>query len=333
MCGTTPPGLRPYHQMMLFRPASEVVSVMHGNHQLVGDLVLPLGSGPHPAVVTVFGSGPGGRDAYDWPVRFAAAGFAFYSYDRPGCGESTGDWRTMNFDDRVDETLRAAAALASHPAIDPDRIVLFGGSQGGWVAPAAGARSPAIAAVVTFSGPGVSPAVQEEYRIGHALAAAVLTAADVAAGVAYTRLMYDRLRAGEPAAAILQDADAHPATAWLGLVRAEHDSPEELDFLRRILEYDPLPALRALRCPLLAIFGEADRLIPVADSVRLIDETLTDSAHPDHQIVVFPNCDHGIRPVISGRSTEPSTPRVAGFFELIISWLTRRLDGSTPRAK
>lgn len=159
---------------------------MHGSSRLVGDLVLPMGAGPHPAVVTVFGSGPGGRRAYDWPERFAAAGFAFYSYDRPGCGESSGDWQSMDFADRADETLSAVACLAGHSAIDPGRIVLFGGSQGGWVAPAAATRSSAVAAVVTFSGPGVSPAVQEEYRIGRALTAAGLSAADVAAGVAYT---------------------------------------------------------------------------------------------------------------------------------------------------
>jgi pimeloyl-ACP methyl ester carboxylesterase len=313
---------------MLFRPSREVTPFMHGSSRLVGDLVLPMGSGPHPAVVTVFGSGPGGRHLYDWPARFAAAGFAFYAYDRPGCGESTGDWQAMDFADRADETLAAVAALATHPAIDPDRVALFGGSQGGWVAPAAAARSSAVAAVVTFSGPGVSPAVQEEYRIGRALTAAGLSADEVAAGVAYTRFMYDRLRAGDPAAAILRDLDSHPEVAWLPLVRAEHDSVEGLDFVRRILDYDPLPALHALRCPLLAIFGDADALVPIGDSVQLIEQALTVSKHPDAQIVVFPDCDHGIRPIASGQPTR-SAHRAAGFIELITAWLTRRLGERT----
>ena len=317
---------RSYHRVALFQLRGEVMSFPHGKHRLVGDLVLPMGTGPHPAVVTVFGSGPGGRHAYDWPARFAAGGFAFYAYDRPGCGESTGDWQTMDFADRADETLSAVAALAAHPAIDPDRIALFGGSQGGWVAPAAASRSPAVAAVVTFSGPGVSPAVQEEYRIGRALTAAGLSTSDVAAGVAYTRFLYDRLRAGNRAAAILRDLDTHPNVAWLPLVRAQHDNIEGLDFVRRILDYNPLPALHALRCPLLAIFGAADTLVPVADSVRLIEHALRASKHPDAQIVVFPDCDHGIRPVTPGQPTT-AAHRAAGFFELIIGWLARRLGG------
>ena len=137
----------------------------------------------------MFGSGPGGRDAYDWPARFAAAGFAFYAYDCPGCGESTGDRQAMDFADRADETLSAVAAFAAHPAIDPDHIALFGGSHGGRIAPAAGC--PLVAAAVTFSGPGVSPAVQEEYRIGRALTAAGLNTSEVAESMAYTRFMYD----------------------------------------------------------------------------------------------------------------------------------------------
>jgi fermentation-respiration switch protein FrsA (DUF1100 family) len=102
----------------------------------------------------------------------------------------------------------------------------------------------------------------------------------------------------------------------------KRDSVEGLDFVRRVLDYDPVPVLHALRCPLLAIFGAADRLVPVADSVRLIEAALTRANTA--QIVVFPDCDHGIRPVTPG---QPATlgHRAAGFFELIIGWLGRRL--------
>ena len=99
--------------------------------------------------------------------------------------------------------------------------------------------------------------------------------------------MYDRLRAGDPAATILRDIDSHPHTAWLTQVRAEHDSVEGLDFVRRILDYDPLPALHALRCPLLAIFGAADTLVPVADSVRLIEQARSLCGRPSTRQLRF----------------------------------------------
>lgn len=34
-------------------------------------------------------------------------------------------------------------------------------------------------------------------------------------------------------------------------------------FLQRILDYDPLPALERVRCPILALFGERDTIVPV----------------------------------------------------------------------
>ena len=285
----------------------------------MGDLVLPPGAGPHPAVVTVFGSGPGGRHEGDWGSRFAAAGFGFYSYDRPGSGESTGDWRAMDFDGRAGETIAAVAAVAAHPAVDPARIALFGGSQGGWVAPLAAVRAPAlaVAAVATFSGPGVSPAVQEEFRIGRLLAHDGLGED----GVAYQRAVYQRLREGEPAQTIAADVAAVGDVPWAEYLRADHELVD-LEFLRGILDYDPLPTLRQLRCPLLAVFGADDDLVPVADSVRLIEGVLAESAHPDYTVVVFPGADHGIRPV---SATGSGQPRAAGFFELLVSWLARRV--------
>jgi len=269
--------------------------------------------------VTVWGSGPGGRAMYDWPERFAVAGFAVYTYDRPD------DWRRMDFTERAGETLAAVAALADHDAVDATRIALFGGSQGGWIAPLAASQSTAIGAVVTFSGPGVSPAVQERYRIGNLLTQAGLAPAEVAAGLTYLDGLFERLRAGEPAAAILAGAERHADQPWAALVHAQEPTVEDLDFLRRILDYDPLPALRALRCPFLAVFGAEDDSVPVADSARIVDATLADAGHPDYRVVVFPDADHGIRPV---GLEAPRGFRAPGFFELVVAWLVSRLAGS-----
>jgi uncharacterized protein len=272
--------------------------------------------------VTVWGSGPGGRTMYDWPERLAIAGFAVYTYDRPGSGESSGDWRRMDFDDRAAETLAAVAALTAHQAVDGTRVALFGGSQGGWIAPLAASRSAAIGAVVAFSGPGTSPAVQERYRIGNALTRAGLAPDEVAAGLAYLDQMYGRLRAGAPAAAILADAERFADEPWAALLREQEPTVEDLDFLRPILDYDPLPALRAMRCPYLAIFGADDPDVPVADSVRIIGDTLGDAGHPDYRVVAFPGADHGIRPI---GLEAPRGFRAPGFFELVVAWLTLRL--------
>ena len=136
---------------MLFAPTRRELSFHHGDSRLVGDLHLPPGASPEstvPAVVMAAGSGPSsGAHARNWEdigARLAAAGLATFGYDKPGCGASTGDWTRLTLHDRAQESLAAVAALAAQPEVDGNRIGLFGGSQGGWVAPLAAAASDTI---------------------------------------------------------------------------------------------------------------------------------------------------------------------------------------------
>src|SRR4029453_3811281 len=139
----------------------------HGT-QLTGALRRPAGGGRHAGVVFVDGAAPAERDGWeDEAELLAAAGFASLAWDKPGCGGSGGDWRDQSLQDRAAEALAAVACLAAQEGVDPARIALLGGSQGGWVGPLAASRSADVAAVISLSGPGVSPYRQEAYRVEH----------------------------------------------------------------------------------------------------------------------------------------------------------------------
>src|SRR5215211_4850637 len=130
----------------------------------------PRGPGPHPAVAFVDGSGPAERDSFEEEAEaLARAGFAGLGWDKPGCGSSGGDWRDQSLQDRASEALAAVGCLAAQEGVDPTRVALLGGSQGGWVGPLAASMSEGVAAVISLSGPGVSPYDQEAYRVEHLL--------------------------------------------------------------------------------------------------------------------------------------------------------------------
>jgi pimeloyl-ACP methyl ester carboxylesterase len=65
------------------------------------------------------------------------------------------------------------------------------------------------------------------------------------------------------------------------------------------MNYDPVPALRALRVPALFLFGDEDRLVPVKESVDVIRQALTQSGNRDFTIQVFHHADHGMYLVAS----------------------------------
>ncbi|GIH15914.1 alpha/beta hydrolase family protein [Rugosimonospora africana] len=312
---------------MLFVPVRRELAFQHGDHRLVGDLHLPptaSSDAPVPAVVMVEGSGPSsGEYARNWEStgeRMAAAGLAVFGYDKPGCGESTGDWTRLTLHGRAQETLAAVAAVAGQPDIDADRIALFGGSQGGWVAPLAAVESDAVKAVVTLSGPGVTVAESEEYQVRAEGEHDGYTEEEISTALALFHRVLDRLRAGDDPADVLAGEVHLLGTRAAEL--AEVTNVKDLAFFARIADYDPVPALEALRCPLLAIFGERDVHVPTRASVEAYEAAFARSGHRQHQIVVFPGADHRIM------LPDPATgvPRRApGLFELITSWLARTL--------
>ncbi len=55
----------------------------------------------------------------------------------------------------------------------------------------------------------------------------------------------------------------------------------------RILDHDPRPALERIDCPILALFGAEDRLVPVERSAAIYRD-----AGRDITVHVFPDADH-----------------------------------------
>ncbi|MEN8654428.1 acetylxylan esterase [Streptomyces sp. 21So2-11] len=125
-----------------------------GGQPVAAWLLLPRGAaGPLPAVVNYLGYG-GGRGLYTEGLLFSAAGYAHLIVDSRGQGHDTPDpdpavgtqyvrgFMTRGIDDHrahyyrrlMTDCVRAVDALKEHPAVDPERIVVYGGSQGGGLA-------------------------------------------------------------------------------------------------------------------------------------------------------------------------------------------------------
>jgi pimeloyl-ACP methyl ester carboxylesterase len=141
--------------------------------------------------------------------RLAAVGIAVFGYDKPGCGESSGDWTRLTFAGRAVEAVAAVAAVATQPEIDAGRLGLLGGSQGGWIASLAANIDGSIKTIVTFSGRGVSVAESEEYQVEAEGVAEGYTSGEIAEALALYQRVLGRLCAGHAATAILTDESTY----------------------------------------------------------------------------------------------------------------------------
>jgi pimeloyl-ACP methyl ester carboxylesterase len=119
-------------------------------------------------------------------------GFAVLRYDPPGIGRSTGESGFESLNSRTDEAVAAVQFLQSRSDIQPEKVGLWGISQGGWVIAMAAAGSPQdVAFIIPVSGSGVSVAEQQVYSIEAHSKAAGFSEEDIAKAVLFGRLLVD----------------------------------------------------------------------------------------------------------------------------------------------
>ncbi|MFE9749558.1 alpha/beta hydrolase family protein [Saccharothrix saharensis] len=301
---------------------SENVTFTNGGVTLAGSLALPDRGTPVPGVVMVGGSGPSNRDndTHFPPIRrhLVDAGIAVLSYDKRGVGGSSGDWLDATLDDLASDAAAALDFLRARPEVRGEAAGLFGHSEGGWVVLRATTLRDDVPWVVTNGGPGTTPAVQDRYALATVLRRTEgITDEEVDTALA----AYDRVvEAGRRDADFAEAARLaqSPPTAF-----TEHAA--EVDeqfwvFLKRKQDHDPVPDAVRLRCPHLAVFGAADELVPVAESVRLF---ATAACHPDRDpratltVEVFPGADHRVR-------TDGGTRLAPGYLDTLTRWIIGR---------
>jgi len=298
--------------------------------ELAGTLGLPVGPGPFPAVVFVHGGGdasrasPATRFLTEYLPRF---GIACLVCDKRGCGASTGSWKTADFALLADDVVRQVRALREHPAIRGERIGLYAGSQGCWVAPLAAAREPAIRFLVQHSGPLVSPYEADAYAVASSLRAKGLDEAVAPVGELW-RLECQAVREGvvparyPPLLAALAQARKEP---WFAAAPYEATPAGHwwLGWYGPVLDQDPLPTLRALAQPVLWLFGANDTQSDPARNAALVAE-LARAGKP-YDVHVFPNAGHGIMGPVDAEGHDRGPLAAApGYFELLTGWILRQ---------
>lgn len=312
------------------------VEVRHpAGHVLAGTLVVPPGASASsrvPGVVFITGSGPQDRDESLMGHRpflviadaLARRGIASLRCDDRGVGRSTGDFAAATSADFATDAAAAFQLLASVPEVDPARVGFLGHSEGGLVGPIAaealearaGRAEARPAFVVLLAGPGVDGAAilkaQNEaiFRAagvaGDALAQVVAAHAacvDAAsAGVPEEELrakasamVEAQMRVGGGAAAM---DDAQRAKVVDGVV-AQMRAPWMLAFMR----LDPAVALRRLRCPVLALFGERDLQVIPAQNEAPVAAALREAGVPA-TVRTMPGLNHLFQPAARGTIDE-----------------------------
>jgi len=290
-------GPRPYRQ--------ETVSVANAaaGIKLAGTLSIPDGAGPFPAVVLICGSGPETRDedvmGHKIFLVLADAlnrrGVAVLRYDKRGVGESSGNYATATLTDFAADAESALAFLKSRPEIAADRVGLVGHSEGGAVAPMVAVRDPSARFVVLMAAPGMRLGQLLRLQNAKIAKASGTSDADIAKTLAFFDKLYVDLATakGDKQALAVVKADVAQAVADKIVPAASADALANLvtsPWAREAFAYDPVPALRQLKTPVLALNGSLDLQVPAEDDLGPIRAAL--QGNPRATIVELPNLNH-----------------------------------------
>jgi pimeloyl-ACP methyl ester carboxylesterase len=313
---------------------SEEVKFENGNVNLVGTLILPNSHGPHPAIIFMHGSGGSPRISYfGFGYWLASREIAVLKYDKRGSGQSTGSFTT--YEDLGEDAAAGARFLQSRPEIDPKRIGFWGISEGGWTAPEAASRFSEAAFVICVSGGGLSPAAGEIYDSEDALRSdGRFSEADIQQALAFqnARDHYAQTSEGWDAyqalfkVAITKPWYNYPTTDLFGA--AKPDSPFWKTKARTYF-YDPLPALRKVRCPLLALRGGFDDPVGGTLGVRAMQRGLAEGGNRKFTSRVIPRGNHELFEAKSGATDE--LPRTKRFCPGVLPLMTRWIEEQTRR--
>lgn len=306
---------------------------------LAGTLTLPQGRGPFPAAILITGSGAQDRDETLFGHKpfavladyLARHGIAVLRYDDRGIAHSTGRFAGATSADFATDANAAFAFLAARQEIDRRAIGFVGHSEGGMVGPIAAMANPQVAFLVLLAGPG-TPTRQllEAQRVA-------IARSQGATQAAIDRTTPVQAEMVNVAAGPLDQAAARAALLAsfnetrlreLDISAAQRDAmiTTMLDpWFRWFLRYDPAPALRHFRGPLLALNGSLDRqVLPGANLAGIRAAT---AGHRDVTVTELPGLNHLFQTARNGGVGEYGTieetmaPVVLG---IVADWIRAR---------
>lgn len=303
--------------------------------KLAGTLTLPNAKGKHPAVVLISGSGPQNRDEElmgHKPFLVLADhltrnGIAVLRFDDRGTGESGGDFSQGTSFDFATDAKAAIDYLKSRSEIAPATIGLIGHSEGGIVAPIVASQHPdEVAFIVLLAGPGLSGrdiVMMQQKLIGKASG---MPDNDLKLAANTNKQIFDLIDEIDDSEKlrnevtdllhkiIKQNPEMLPEGMEAGQFIDMQLSQLLTPWMKNFLTYDPVPALKKVHCPVLALNGEKDLQVPPKENLKIIRETLENAGNKNVSTIeikglnhLFQECETGL-PAEYGQIEQTMSP-------------------------
>ncbi len=289
-----------------------------GEPKLVGELLIPPGKGPFPALL--FLSSTGQQDRYGFagppPVdlgsheitdALAQAGFAVLRFDERGFGGS--DDGPVSYMGQLEDARRGLRTLQVQDEVDPDRIAIVGHGEGGWKGLQLAGEGRGVRAVALLASPGRP---YEEVLLAQAAQAIDSVPPELRSEVKKTQ------------------------ERTLTALRTGQNVPPELQrsapWIREALKVDPDALIAKAEAALWVAQGERDFEVDASKDASALAK-LARKHRKQHTVQLYPQLDHLFKPETGtsnpARYLEPGRAVDPGFLADLRNWLAGQLRRQT----
>ena len=330
----------------------EEVSFINGDVTLSGTLSFPeTASKKTKAIILISGSGPQNRDSEVFGMKpfklladfFNAQGFAVLRYDDRGVGKSTGkSVGESTTADLAEDARHAYLYLRSRKDINASHIGLLGHSEGGIVAPMVAVAEPSTAFIIMAAGFGV-----KGVELSNAQQASILRSSgmsdefvkasnnmnkEVMRQMADTTIREEQLSEFVKTETLklltllpaniqaqIPDKDAYAASVVTQVI-VQSKNP----WVRYYMNYDPLPTLKKVKCPVLMLFGTLDTQVLSSQNSDLMRDALLTAGNKNVKAVTIEKANHLFQEATTGNPSEYSSLKkefAPEFLSVLQSWL------------
>ncbi len=308
---------RPQEPTAPYPYASETVTFRNESAgvTLEGTLTRPETDAPVPGVVLVAGSGPTDRNATIMGHKpflvladaLTRRGLAVLRFDERGVGQSGGTQAGATSADLAEDVEAAVEALAQRARVRSEQIGLIGHSEGGLIAPMVAARSERVAFLVLLAAPGVP---------GDAILASQLDRRIREQGADRRTRALQRGTQERIFKVLKRDADSAEIASRLRkiMIQSRGIEGEEVinrevqrlmnPWLRFFISHDPLPTLRKVDVPVLALAGAKDQQVAPDTNQAAIAEALNAPSNPDVTVRTLDGLNHLFQTAETGDPSE-----------------------------
>jgi dienelactone hydrolase len=301
--------------------------------QLSGELMLPAGDGPFPAVLLLPGSGPTDRDGNQPPYlrtdlhkqiaeHLAKNGVATFRFDKRPAHVNMAKWpkstdpafysEYFSFENHVADVEAAYKAMAGAKGVDPKRLAILGHSEGGlfacWEAPRLKPKAVVLAATA-----GDTMVSVLRYQIGRNLERPEVPAA----------LREEITKANEETMKAIAETGKLPERVHPNLAALYNAAAVKL--LRSYLTIDPTVPLAKYLGPVLVINGDKDvQVRATVDAPRLF-AALKSRPNASQELAIVGGASHCFKAVANDTDPGFDGPVVPQVLAKLTEWLKKSL--------